>query len=921
MLNRAAFSVIIALVLGGAHCINGSGSEDHVLFGLTMREVNENTSPAASCAAEIAVTTTTIELVEPTEGDVNRTYSTTDPYYTDADSNGGSAYGFRSIETCVYPVNAFTGTFEIPLTDNGNYGARMTVLTSSALFPLTTPASWPGTGAALPTKLVFQGNGTLGHGTGARQCFRITGVNDSTRNTGTQSDRTIALGVITTDSSNTYIDKNPCDVTARMEDDDGPGVRVSNISRVMEEPGGTGFNNATFTVRLRQAPTANVVVPITDTYDATNAGQREGIASPTSLTFTTGNWSVDQTVTVTSVDDLEVDGTKTYQLGVSTTSSADADYNGIDPRNVTVINNDKSVPGYTYTLWDLSTGNTTAGAGATVNGFATDEMGNLGNTYARFKIKLRSKPSASVQLNFTSNNTAISTVQTPTLTFTTSDWNVDQWVTVIGKSNGTDGGSGNGNIDYTVSFTTTTGDSTYNTIPKPSFVIRSCDNDNTHLIQPCNFSGSPYGDSRGRLSGAEPSATTYMWLITKSAPGSAVSVGLTSTDTTEGTVPASVTIDSGNYNMLTSGTNRIALTHVDDTTLDGTQTWDVTTAAATGGLTYDTSDVLAQTTDNEQRYYIKVTGTTKEATPAQTAKIDVCLGATNANNVQVNAACASADECDSVSPANVTFTPGQVISGSSPTNDSCASDANRLTFTVTGADDTYADGTQSFTVNLTVTTTDPVYSGNNPSNQSVSNEDNEPAGKAIFVYSTAVVGEMTASGVGGADNYCSTGKPGYAPSGTYKALIVSDSATNRRMATTTGTDSTGQVGWVLTPTYYYYRCESGSCTDEAAHLFIANSAGLIPFPMDRDFSTTGSHEFWTGMNLNMTAATQSSTPVQQGGDPDYRDNCAGWTYQNAPVNPFPGYYGQTWIKDGTGTIISNTNVACSNTRRIICVQQ
>jgi hypothetical protein len=190
-------------------------------------------------------------------------------------------------------------------------------------------------------------------------------VNDSTRNTGTQSDRTIALGVITTDSSNTYIDKNPCDVTARMEDDDGPGVRVSNISQVMEEPSGAvvAANQGTFTVVLRQAPTNDVVVPITATYDATNASNREGTVDKSSLTFTTGNWNTPQTVTVTSVDDLEVDGTKTYQLGVSTTSSTDPDYNGLDPRNVTIINNDKSVPGYTYTLWDLSTGNTTASGG------------------------------------------------------------------------------------------------------------------------------------------------------------------------------------------------------------------------------------------------------------------------------------------------------------------------------------------------------------------------------------------------------------------------------------------------------------------------------------------------------------------------------------------------------------------------------
>lgn len=916
MIRVLALSSIVAAAIFSFACINGANSEDHLLFGLTERDVRLNTSPAASCAAEIAVTTTSMDLLE--DGDITRSYSTTDPYYSDSDADGGTQWGFRQIETCVYLVNSFNGTVEIPLSNNGTYSGRLNVRTS---FPAAASGNWPGSNQVLPSKLVFTGNGTTGHGTASRQCFTIARINDGVANTA-ESAYKVVLGEITSDTSGSYSGKNPCDVSATLEDDEGPGIRVSNISRIMEEPGGAGFSNATFSVVLRTAPSASVVVPINDTYDATNAGQREGIAAPTSLTFTTGNWNVPQNVTVSSVDDLEVDGTKTYTLGVSPVSSSDSSYNGLDPRNVIVINNDKSVPGYTYTLFDATTGSTNASTGATVNGFATDERNNMGSTYSRFQMKLRSKPSSNVTLNFATSNSGISQLVTTSLTFTPSNWDQDQWVYVTGKSNGTDSVTGNGNIDYNITFTVSTSDSTYNTIPKPTFVMRSCDNDSGHLIQPCNFSGQPYGDSRSRLSGAEPSATTYMWLITKDAPGSTVTVPLTSTDTTEGTVPASVTIDSGNYNVLGSGTNRIALSHQDDTSLDGSINWTVTTSAATGGLTYDTADVLATTTDNEQRYYIKVTGTTKENTGTQTATIDVCLGATNTNNVQVNASCASSDECDSVSPANVTFVPGQVISGPNPTNNSCATDANRLTFTVTGSDDAFADGTQSFTVNLSVTTTDPIYNGNNPSNQSVNNEDDEPAGKAVFVTSSSFVGEMTAAGVGGADNYCTTGKPAYAPSGTYKALIVSDSSSNRRMATTTGTDSTGQVGWVLQPNLYYYRCSSaGACTDESSHMFIANSAGLIPFPMDRDFSTTGTDEFWTGMNVNMTAATQSSTPAQNAGDPDYRDNCAGWTYETAPVNPFPTYYGQTWIKNSTGTVTSNTNIACTSAKKLICVQQ
>ncbi|MBX7056772.1 MAG: DUF1554 domain-containing protein [Leptospirales bacterium] len=897
--RKSIVFAVTSLAVGAlVACSSPEGGADRLLFGAT---ITDNISPAVSCASEIAVTPTMVDLIE--DGDVNRSYNTVDPYFTDADTDGGVAWGLRSSEFCIYPMLAFTGTVTVPISTNGSLAGRTSI---ASTFPV---ASNP-----LPASLSFTGDGVTGHGTAARQCFRVTRVDDGIRNP-VESALVVSLGAITSGDDNAvYTGKNPCDVNISMEDDEGPGVRVSNISRIMEEPGGTGFSNASFSVRLRTAPTSNVTIPINDIYDATNAGHREGTAGPASLTFTNANFATPQAVTINSADDLEVDGTKTYTVEVQTTSSADSQYNGIKPRNVVVINNDKSVPGYTYTLWDTSTGNATG----SVTGFATDEQNNFGTNYSSFRIKLRSKPSSNVTLNFATSKASVSTIQTPTLTFTPSNWNVDQWVLVNGKSDSANGG----NQDYDVSFTVTTTDPTYTVEARPSFRIRSCDNDVANLIQPCNFSGSPMGTAGERLSGAEPSATNYIWLITQASPGSAVTVPLSSTDTTEGTVPASVTIDSSNYNTMGANANRIALTHVDDTLLDGPVNWTVTTGLSGGGLSFDPLDVFATTTDNEQYYYIDVSGSTNESDTV-TATISICLGATNADNVQINAAC-SGDECGSVSPANVTFTPGQVITAGTPSNAACASDPNRLTFTVHGADDAFADGTQTFTVNLSLTTTDSTYSGHPPSNQTISNADNESPGKAVFVPGISFVGEMTAAGVGGADNYCTTNKPAYAPAGTYKALIVSDSATNRRMATTTGTDATGQVGWVLTPNYYYYRCTGSgtSCDDEHQHLFIANSAGLIPFPMSRDFTGNAADQFWTGMNVNMTAATQTMTPAKVDvSDPDYRDNCAGWTYQNGPTNPFPAYYGQTWQSDGSSGVNSNTNVACTTSRKLICVQQ
>ena len=50
----------------------------------------------------------------------------------------------------------------------------------------------------------------------------------------------------------------------------------------------------------------------------------EGTVSPASLTFTTANWNVAQTVTVTGVDDALVDGAVAYTI-VTAATSADAE--------------------------------------------------------------------------------------------------------------------------------------------------------------------------------------------------------------------------------------------------------------------------------------------------------------------------------------------------------------------------------------------------------------------------------------------------------------------------------------------------------------------------------------------------------------------------------------------------------------------
>jgi trimeric autotransporter adhesin len=913
-------------------CNRAISEGDRVLFGLSEifgsgggeraeNTTNENQeSVTRSCTSDVTITTRNISLSE--DGDVNAVFSlTSDNGLTETDVDGGTSWGYRSFETCIYPSTAFTGTLELPFATNSNYSGRFT---SQFVFPTSM------NGDALGSKLEFNGEGTAN-----RQCIRFTRVNDAIRNPVEEPYQITFNDIIQKNGSGEtvtngfYANKFPCPIQVTVDDDEGPGIRVSNISNIMEEPGVATPNSGTFRVRLRIAPTADVTIGINDTWDPINANNREGIATPTSLTFTTINWNVEQIVTVNSVDDLEVDGLKIYTIRTNPAVSSDTDYNGIKPRDVVIYNKDQSVPGYSWERFNGTTG-VTATAGGTITGFATDEANQMGSTYANYKLRLRSKPTANVTLNISTNCGGRCQLQTPTLTFTPSNWNTFQNIQLEGRS---DGGN-SGNQDYNVSFTVTSTDTTYSTtVSKPIFSIRSCDNDNSNLIHPCNFSGSPLGTTGNRFSGAEPSATSFTWLISQTTPPSDTIVPLSSSDTTEGTVPANVVINSSNFNRLeTAGENRVVMTHVDDTIVDGNQDWTVITGTSTGGIIFNPIDIFARTTDNEQYFYVNRIGNTSEASVAITATIDVCLGANNPDQtITISAACgtntgAAAGECGTITPSSVTFSTNSQVDLINASNAGCSNDGKKRTFTVSGLDDTFSDGNVDFVVTLTkeAAPLDPSYTAApNPGNVTISNHDNDIPGRRIFITTGSFAGEMTAAGVVGADNNCNNAgnRPSGVPSATYRALIVSNSSSEVNNDRLLGTN------WPLAANTRYHLCTGSAytnCSDEHTRIFTTDGAGsFTPTAMDRAFTAIPTDEFWTGMNTDLTPATQTSTPgAGTCNDPAtvYRHNCHGFTFNNCPTNAGTFFYGQVWQNNGANSITSFESI-CTATKRLICVQQ
>jgi hypothetical protein len=103
---------------------------------------------------------------------------------------------------------------------------------------------------------------------------------------------------------------------------------------VTTESGG----EATFTVVLTHAPTADVVIPLRSDNEA------EGTISARHADVHGRQLDAPQTVTVTGADDVAADKAQTYHVITGAAFSSDTDYDKLDPDDVTVVNQDNETP-------------------------------------------------------------------------------------------------------------------------------------------------------------------------------------------------------------------------------------------------------------------------------------------------------------------------------------------------------------------------------------------------------------------------------------------------------------------------------------------------------------------------------------------------------------------------------------------------
>ena len=232
-------------------------------------------------------------------------------------------------------------------------------------------------------------------------------------------------------------------VTVNVNDNDTPAVLVSSTSLRINEG-----QSRKYEVWLRKQPTGSVTVTINDPADNTDV-----TAEPATLTFTTTDWSTAQTVTVrAAVDDDAADETATVTHTVSGYGTVTA------APDVTVAVTDNDRRGVTVRPTSLTM--IEGGSGKYTVALGTEPTGDV-----------------TVTINDPTDNTDV-TVEPADLTFTTTDWNAAQTVTVSAAQDTDQAGD-------TATVTHTVAGADYGAVTASSVTVTVRDDEDPAVVDTC----------------------------------------------------------------------------------------------------------------------------------------------------------------------------------------------------------------------------------------------------------------------------------------------------------------------------------------------------------------------------------------------------------------------------------------------------
>ena len=506
----------------------------------------------------------------------------------------------------------------------------------------------------------------------------VTGVNDDI------DDGDIAFSIILDTATSTddvaYDGVNPADVNVTNTDNDVVAVTIAESAGALEITEGGATD--TYTIVLDTLPTASVFVNLLTDADST--------LSTTSIIFTTSNWNVAQTVTVTAVDDAFVEGAHISTITHSATST-DLGYDAIVIGDATADVTDNDAAGFTVSA---------------ISGDTTEAGGT-----ATFTVVLNSQPTGIVTTTVHSSDTTEGTINTSTLVFDAASWNLARTVTVTGADDSVD----DGNIAYSIILDTATSsdDVNYDGVNPADVNVSNTDND------AAGFTVSAIsGDT------TEAGVTATFTVVLNSEPTGIVTTTVHSNDTTEGTINTSTLVfDAASWNFART----VTVTGIDDSVDDGDIAFSIIldTATSTDDVNYDgvnPADVNVTNTDNDAAGFTvsAISGDTSEA--GGTATFTVVLNSEPTGIVTTTVHSSDTTE-GTINTSTLVF--------------DAASWNLARTVTVTGVDDVVVDGNIAFSIILdTATSTDDAgYDGINPADVNVTNTDNDAAGFTVSVIS------------------------------------------------------------------------------------------------------------------------------------------------------------------------------------------
>jgi subtilisin family serine protease len=228
--------------------------------------------------------------------------------------------------------------------------------------------------------------------------------------------------------------------------DIAPGVRITPPAVPVTTEAGAA---SSFTVVLTSQPSHPVTIPLA------SSASSEGSLSAGSVSFSSDNWNIPQTIVVTGIDDSVDDGDTTWQVLTGPAVSIDPFYIGLNPEDPTFINRDDDTAEIHLSA---------------LSGLVTSESAQS----VSFTVWLATQPQAPVTISFNSSDATEGSISRASVVFSATDWNQPQTVVVTGVDDAT----WDGNVTYSVVIAATvSADPLYHGIDLDDFTLMNLDND------------------------------------------------------------------------------------------------------------------------------------------------------------------------------------------------------------------------------------------------------------------------------------------------------------------------------------------------------------------------------------------------------------------------------------------------------------